>query len=132
MQSHVVHGLVRKRAELAGEIEEAEQALAVLRQKLQHIDGALAVFGYGDTKLIRPKRPARATLFQNGELVRFILHKLRMEGPKTAAQLRDAVMAYKGLSDEDRLSVHRKVIKALERQRVRGTVTPEGGTWAVC
>lgn len=126
-QSPVLYALIRKRAELAGEIEEAEQALSVPHQKLQHIDGALAVFGYDLAKPIKPKRKAQPTLFQNGEVVRFVLHTLRVEGPKTVPELRDAIMAHKGLSPDARRLVHKKILKTLERQKMRGTVTDESG-----
>jgi len=44
-ESHVLAALIQKGAELAGELEQAEEALSVLHQKLRHVDGALAVFG---------------------------------------------------------------------------------------
>jgi hypothetical protein len=45
MTDHVISGLVRKRAELAGQVVK-------LLEDLRHIDGALIVFGYSHPQSI--------------------------------------------------------------------------------
>ena len=54
----VISGLVAKRAELAGRMEDLERQKAKLRAELRHIDHSLAIFGYKDPpRDIKPIRP---------------------------------------------------------------------------
>ena len=127
VESHVISAPVRKRAELAGEIEAAEEDLSVLQQRLRHIDGSLAVFGYDEAKPIKPIRKAKPSLFRHGEMARLLLHTLRAEGPLSINELRDIVMAEKGFPRGEYGAIHKKVTKTLERQKMRGTVQAERG-----
>ena len=56
-QDHVVSGLIEKRRELAGIIDELQRQLDQHRADLTHIDGVLRVLAADlDPKTIRPKR----------------------------------------------------------------------------
>lgn len=136
MSEIIVSALVRKKAEILGEIEQANERLSVLRQQLQHVDGTLAVFGHEDAAPIKPAYKRQQGYFQQGELVRFIFDYLRQHGPQTRADLLQAVLAHKGLTEADRRTrahIDNKVRRALERQRTRGSLvndpTERGAIW---
>lgn len=66
MTDHVISGLVKKRAELAGELQ-------VIRQKLQHIDGTLEILGYENPDGIVPRfRRPNPPMFRSGELTALV------------------------------------------------------------
>ena len=66
MTDHVISGLVKKRAELAGDLE-------VLRQKLQHIDATLEILGYQNPNAIVPRfRRHKPPMFRSGELMALV------------------------------------------------------------
>ncbi len=55
---HVLSGLARKRAELAGEAEALRARLAQIAASLEHLDAAIRLFDPDyDLAAIRPKRP---------------------------------------------------------------------------
>lgn len=77
-ESPVIHALVRKRAELAGEIDDLNRRITAARARIAHVDGCLALFGYQrEPKDIRPVRKRHAQLFQRGQLTRTVLDILR-------------------------------------------------------
>jgi len=125
MSEHAISALLRKKSEILGEIEQTNERLSTLHQQLQHIDGSLSVFGYEHAIPIRPTYKRQQGYFQQGELVRFIFDYLRQHGPQTTAELLQAVLAHKGLTEADRRTrthIDNKVKRALERQQVRGTL----------
>lgn len=66
MTDLIVSGLIRKRAEIAGEYARAKRDLAA-------IDRALEVFGYFDAKAIKPRETRRRpALFAPGELTALV------------------------------------------------------------
>ncbi len=71
--------LVRKRAELAGEIEALEAKLRGLWESLEHVDATILLFDHAhDLAGIKPKKLAYdAGPFMHGELSRLILDALR-------------------------------------------------------
>src|SRR3954454_9689501 len=78
-RDHVVSGLIEKRRELAGIIDELQRQLDQHRADLTHIDGALRVLATDlDPETIRPKRAyRRARYFARNELSRLCLAVLR-------------------------------------------------------
>lgn len=75
----VVNGLVEKRAEIAGEIEEAEQRILTLKLSLSHLDATIRLLA-PEIRLasIKSKRPYRKnTTFGPGELSRLVRETLR-------------------------------------------------------
>src|SRR5580693_725953 len=78
-ETQVISALKEKRAELAGELHQAELRVTRLRSELLAIDGALRVF---DPKIsphaIRPiKRRNKPTRFRHGDFTRLIKDVLR-------------------------------------------------------
>src|ERR1700757_5338349 len=78
-KDHVVAGLIEKRRELAGIIDELQRRLDQHRADLTHIDGVLRVLATDlDPETIRPKRVYRRNrYFARNELSRLCLPVLR-------------------------------------------------------
>jgi hypothetical protein len=78
-KSPVVSGLIAKRRELAGVIDQLQRQLDQHRADLTHIDGVLRVFATDiDPETIRPKRAYRRNrYFARNELSRLCLGVLR-------------------------------------------------------
>jgi hypothetical protein len=80
-EPHVISALVRKRAELAGELLRADKVRQRIKANLQKIDRSLALFGYSaDPTTIKPIRKQSPRLFKKGQLRRMI-HDLRRSRP---------------------------------------------------
>ena len=136
-EPHVVSALVRKRAEIAGEIEAAEKRVARLRADLLHLDATLRLFDADAEPLaIPPKRPWRRTgWFRNGELPRRVLETLRAAAPEALSphEITARIMADKGLEAGDGRTVEliRKSVNAYLRERAKDglmrRVAPPGG-----
>jgi hypothetical protein len=78
-EPHVISALKEKRAELAGELHQAELRLVRIRRELLAIDGALRVFDPTITPhAIRPiTRRGKPTRFRHGDFTRLIKDVLR-------------------------------------------------------
>src|SRR5437868_1233842 len=78
-RDHVVSGLIEKRRELAGVIDQMQRQLDQYREDLTHIDGALRVLATNlDPETIRPKRAYRRNrYFARNELSRLCPGVLR-------------------------------------------------------
>ena len=129
---HVVTALIRKRAELAGQIEHTQTALRQLIIDLDNLDATLRLF-QPDIELedIKPKPfPPRHAAFR-GEVSRIVLAVLR-QSPKllTAQDIAQHVMAERGLNTSDaglvRL-VGKRVGACLRHHRAKGLVRSEAG-----
>ena len=124
-EPHVVAALVRKRAEIAGEIEAAEKRVARLRADLLHLDATLRLFdAEAEPLAIPPKRPWRRTgWFRNGELPRRVLDTLRATAPEPlcAGGITARIMADKGLEAGDGRAVEliRTSVNAYLRERAK-------------
>jgi hypothetical protein len=79
MTDYVVSGLIAKRAELAGVIDQLQRQLDQYRADLTHIDGVLRILASDlDPETIRPKRVYRRNrYFGRNELSRLCLGVLR-------------------------------------------------------
>ena len=93
--------LIRKRAELAGEIEARAAAVDQLRADLAHLDAAIRIMcPDAEPELIRRQKPSRkgCDWFGRQELPRLILAGLRTAGqPRSVTELALIVMERKGL-----------------------------------
>jgi hypothetical protein len=126
-RDHVVSGLIEKRRELAGIIDEMQRQLDQHRADLTHIDGALRVLATAlDPETIRPKRAYRRNrYFGRNELSRLCLGVLRTAAgePLSAEDIAGQVIAAKGFDAGDailRAAIREQVgstVKRLHRQR---------------
>lgn len=130
MDTFVISGLTRKRAEIAGEIAAAEKRVHELAQDLSHIDAALRLFDpQAVPEDIPPKRPRSVQYFRRGHLTRFILSSLR-QAPMDTDALTLALMADAGMDTDDaalRADIRRRVRYALKDQRRAGHVQAQEG-----
>jgi hypothetical protein len=100
---HVLGGLTRKRADIAGQIEHTQDALRKLVIDLDAIDAAIRIFDpTADIGAIHPKQyPPRHAAFR-GEMMRHVMGALRLaKAPVTTRDIALVVMKARGLKPED-------------------------------
>lgn len=130
---HVLSGLIKKRAELAGEIEAAQTRLRMLIIDLDNIDAAIRIFDPEiDLAEIKAKPlPPRNHAFK-GEVSRIVFQVLRQtKAPMTAQEIAQHVMAGRGLNASDRRLVKmigKRVGACLRHHRTRGLLRAKKGT----
>jgi hypothetical protein len=122
--THIMAALVRKRAELAGEIENTHAALKRMIGELEHLDSTLRLFDPDiDIPAIRPKafRPP-ADWAHRGEMTRMVLDILRQAAePMTTRDIAFQLMVERALDNNDRRLLNlmdKRVGVALRYQRV--------------
>lgn len=130
MTDYVLHGLVKRRSELACEEEGLRARLATITSDLAHLDATILLFDPEfDLGTIRPKRPRPADAANPGERSRLVLDVLRRAGePVTVGEMVRRVMAENGQDAEDKNLRHyvtRKTEAVLARQERRGVVRAE-------
>lgn len=131
-RSPTVHGLIRKRAEIAGEIEAMQRRFHKLADSLDHLDATLRLFEPGIVlEDIRPKRFAPRHAAKHGEMARFIFEAIREAGePLSCIQLADAFMASRQIDASDKATVkmiRKRVQYSLRQQRSRGALKASAG-----
>jgi hypothetical protein len=83
-EPHIISALVRKRAELGGELLAIETRKRQVMASISQIDSSLAIFGYvGDAKAIAPRRKHPPRMFKRGHLRRMI-YDIRRAHPELA------------------------------------------------
>ena len=98
-QTHIVSGLVTKRAEIDGQIISKLAEIKDLKQILHHIDRTIKVFSPEfDLRTIRATRTnTRNALFAHGEAQRLVLGVMREHDDcMTSRQITDAIIERKG------------------------------------
>src|SRR6202035_222658 len=117
---HVVSGLIEKRRELAGIIDELQRRLDQHRADLTHIDGTLRVLAADlDPEKIRPKRTYRRNrYFARNELSRLCLGVLRTAAGELLStdEIAGRVITAKGFDSGD------AILCAAIREQVGSTV----------
>ena len=97
-QTHIVSGLVTKRAEIDGQIISRLGEIKALKQVLHHLDRTIKVFSPEfDLRTIRATRTnTRNALFSHGEAQRLVLGVMREQGKAmTSRQIADAIIEHK-------------------------------------
>ena len=101
---HVLSGLIRKRADLAGEIERTQQTLRKLVIDLDAIDSAIRIFDpNADIGNIKPHHyPHKHAAFR-GEMMRFVMDTFRTAAgkPVTTKEIALNVARGRGLREDD-------------------------------
>ncbi len=129
MVDYVLSGLVKRRAELAGEAEALKARMAQIATDIGHLDATIRLFD-PDFKLagIRPKRPRGPDVAGRGEMSRAILAVLReAPGPVRVAAVSERLMAARGWDAADGKRARmmaKRVATVLRHQERRGTVRP--------
>ena len=131
-ESHVISGLVSKRAELSGLFQQHQAELRQIAIDLAHIDGAIKLFD-PDYNLNAIKAKATKTLnpwFDQGEPSRLILDILRSSSMALSTrQLGDAMVSLKGQVVENPKeldSLLKLVLSAARRLAKKGIIQAQG------
>ncbi|WP_428534103.1 hypothetical protein [Rhodopila sp.] len=124
---HVIHGLRRKRAEIAGRLEVAHAEISRLAVDLASIDGTIRMFSpHADLDEISPRKPPAPGGAMPGEISRIVMAALRDAlGALSTRDVTLAVMAARGMPITDaRLfeAMQKRVMACLRNLRIRGVV----------
>jgi len=133
MTDYMITGLVKRRAEIAGELRDAHDRVAKLAQDLAALDAALAVVAPDmEVEAIRPRmfRPP-ADWANRGQMSRLVLVILRQaRDPLTTSEIAAQMILERGLDAGDRKLLPlmvRRVGSALRHQRDKGRVVSSEG-----
>jgi hypothetical protein len=133
-KDHVISGLIEKRRELAGIIDELQRRLDQHRADLTHIDGTLRVLATDlDPEAIRPKRAYRRNrYFARNELSRLCLGVLRTAADKLLStdDIAGRVIAAKRFDGGDailRAAIREQVGSTVKRLHREGAIDNIGG-----
>ena len=126
-QTHIISGLVTKRAEIDGKIIARLAEIKDLKQVLHHLDRTIKVFSPEfDLRTIRATRTnTRNALFAHGEAQRLVLGVMRECGEAmTSRQIADAIIERKGfeVNVHTVTQVQKNVLNVLRRLERKGVV----------
>jgi len=133
-QSIVIHGLIKKRAEIAGAHKVAVKAADVIRDDLAAIDRALLLCGYTDDPNGIAPRGKYKQMFGRNELKLTIIRMLR-EASADDLAIAAQIINVKGWdADDSALSadVLKRVRHAIQRAQKDGHVVRTLGRMGVC
>ena len=133
MSQRIIAGLVKRRAALTGQIEQAHQALRKMLADLESLDATILPFDPSHrVEAIRPKafRPPK-DWSNRGEMSRSVLSILRQATePLTSSDIALEMLVSRALDKADRKLLRlmgKRVGVALRMQRENGTVRSEQG-----
>ncbi len=133
-QEHVIYALVRKYAELAGQLKKLNAETAELAAQLEHVRATILIFQPGyRVKSIAPKRPkAKSSYGTKGKLIRLVLEALRdAREPVSAREIAERVLTARGVLEPDQERVKLTIravnvsLRSLERRSV--VASPDKG-----
>lgn len=133
VESPVVYGLIRRRAETVGKIEALRDHLAIAMTDLDHLDATIRIFKPDiDLEELPMKRVPPPNAAFRGEVQRFLLHTLRKTTiPMTTQQLATAIMESRKLNVADK-ALHKQISQrtgnSLSKLRRGGFVVSERAT----
>lgn len=116
--SHVISALVKKRAELRGDIIHYKQLIATLDKDLQTIDATIKIFDVDyDISSIKPVRKGRNRFFNNGEAKVLVLEVLKnSQMPISTDKISDIIAVNRNLAFEnkaDKSNFQKSILLAL-------------------
>lgn len=129
---YAIHALLAKRAELSGQIIDAQQRIRELTIDRDHVDAAIRVLkpdiDLSNAK-VKPVPPPYGAF--RGGLLRSVLDILRTaDEPLSAREITKRVVTARGLDPDDtrlmRVAI-RRVSTTLQKQRQRGRVESQPG-----
>lgn len=133
MTDYMVTGLVKKRAELAGELETTHERLRELVNQLEHLDATLRIVAPDMVvEAIRPKafRPPD-DWSKRGQMSRLVLSIIRQsKEPLTTREIAAQMLLERAMDAEDTKMLRtmtKRVAAALREQRDKGRVQSEEG-----
>lgn len=125
--SHVISALVKKRAELRGDIIHYKQLIATLDKDLQTIDATIKIFDVDyDISSIKPVIKSRNRFFNNGEAKVLVLEVLKnSEIALSTDKIADIIAIKRNLSFEnktDKSNFQKSILLALNTCLSNGIV----------
>ena len=116
--SHVISALVKKRAELRGDIIHYKQLIATLDKDLQTIDATIKIFDVDyDISSIKPVIKSRNRFFNNGEAKVLVLEVLKnSEVPISTDKISEIIATNRNLAFEnktDKSNFQKSILLAL-------------------
>lgn len=130
--AYIITGLIKKRAEIAGQLEDTQMRVRQLVIDVDAVDAVIRQFDPAiELEMIRPKPvPPRHTAF-HGQVARILLTMMReTELPLTTKDLALRVLMERGLNAADpRLAwtVHKRVGASLRHLRANDQVESSSG-----
>jgi len=129
-ESHIVSALIKKRSELAGEIEYYKKLLDKAKSDLTSIDKTIHIFDDSiDLRTIKSKRVAKKSYFSSGEATKMVLDVLRTaDKPLKTDEISDIIASKKSLflNDKERVNFQKSIIYALNSCKQRGLIDRVG------
>lgn len=133
MNAFVIPGLVKRRAELAGDIEKAHQSLSAMVADLENLDATILQFDPTfQVEAIRPKafRPPKDWA-NRGEMTRIVLSIMRQAAePLTSRDVALELLVSRALDKNDQRLLRlmtKRVGVALRLQKEKGVVQAQQG-----
>lgn len=125
--SHVISALVKKRAELRGDIIHYKQLIATLDKDLQTIDATIKIFDVDyDISSIKPVIKSRNRFFNNGEAKVLVLEVLKnSEVPISTDKISEIIATNRNLAFEnktDKSNFQKSILLALNTCLSNGIV----------
>ncbi|MFV0563206.1 hypothetical protein [Malaciobacter mytili] len=116
--THVISALVKKRAELRGDIIHYKQLIETLNKDLQTIDATIKIFDVDyDISSIKPVIKSRNRFFNNGEAKVLVLEVLKNNSlPIATDKISDIIATNRNLSFEnktDKSNFQKSILLAL-------------------
>lgn len=116
--THVISALVKKRAELRGDIIHYKQLIATLDKDLQTIDATIKIFDVDyDISSIKPVIKSRNRFFNNGEAKVLVLEILKNSSlPISTDKISDIIAINRNLAFEnktDKSNFQKSILLAL-------------------
>jgi hypothetical protein len=124
-ESHVISGLVAKRADLSGLVAHHRQEVARLQADLQHLDATIKLFEPDfNLKSIKSKQVRqRSQYFERGEGQRLVLESLRLIGqPALLSVIAQQVATFKAFDTAELPAIEHSLDSILRRAETAGLV----------
>ena len=133
MTEHIIATLVKRRAELVGEMHQLQTRLHAVHADLASLDDVIKQFAPDyELATIKPKYRRAPVAHEVASISRAVLDTLRRAGKDmTVKEMAGAIIAERGLDATDRAlarAMHKRVDMALRYQRTNGTVAEALGT----
>lgn len=130
-ETHVVSGLVAKRAEIAGVVQDYQRKIDQLRADLCHLDAAIKICAPDYDLRTLPVKMVRSTnrLFKAGECQRMTLDVMRETGSvMSSRQITEIIIRRKGLESSAEMieQVQKVVIGSINTLLLRKIVVQDG------
>ncbi|MEM7520433.1 MAG: hypothetical protein AAF307_05285 [Pseudomonadota bacterium] len=129
---NTIHGLIKRRGEIAGQHKAAVAAADAIKADLDAIDRALVLCGYQEDRRGIAPRGKYKQLFGHNELKLTIINMLR-EAPADDEAIAAQIIEAKGWQDDVHSDVLKRVRHAIQRQQMDGHVVqdfgPDGCLW---